>query len=327
MALLSSPRPSQAQTTLNPFFQFGAGGASTTLNPNVQYGQVYNQRSSIGNMQTTLNPNVQFGNLYAPTQPTQPKRQSTVPTAPSPYVPPPIVPSAPKKIDYSNDPLLQQAILGQTETQTEADARRLRDQKELLLGFGSQELARKILGNDPFVNTISDDPFKAMSTLALNRRQEIDNQRLASEALNQNNLFFSSTRGNTLADITRQRLLADAQGTQQVQGSLNSIEDQHAQVVAAIKAARQQAEQEAYQRALEAALASGWGGAGGTQGNGAAAPTPGPASFTQAPQLPFDITQTLGPGAAHTTLNPAVQFGVGGATTTLNPFVQFGRAY
>jgi hypothetical protein len=235
---------------------FGMQGAKQPRNAAVKPTYMTSPGRYPGNVQRA------YGSYQRTNQPVQrgPVAQTAQPQAPinTGYA----APAPPAPIDYSSDPILQQIIAGGNEALTGGKARMLRDQKQALLAFGSRDLARKLLGEDPFVDTVSDDPFTSMSALGLSRRQEMDDTRNTNEGLNKMNLFFSSERGDQLADVTRQRLLRDATSTNQFQSQLTSFQDVYAQLQEQVRQQRMQAEQEAYQRAIEAAIQSAYGGMG-----------------------------------------------------------------
>lgn len=161
-----------------------------------------------------------------------------------------------QQFTYAHDPLLQNTIAAGSSTLMGGRARMLDDQKKLLLQFGSREMARKLLGEDPFVDTVSDDPFTSLSTLGLSRRQELDDTREGNEAWNANNLFFSSTRGQGLADIARERMMRDYASTNALQAALTGVGDRYTGLEQTVAGQTRTAEQEAYQRAIQMGLAS-----------------------------------------------------------------------
>jgi hypothetical protein len=171
--------------------------------------------------------------------------------------------------------VLRDIISGGEAQLSAARARKLERQKQLLLAFGSQEMARKLLGDDPFVNTVSADPYTSMSTLGLSRRAEIDQSRDTTEQMNQSNLFFSSARGQSLAEIARQRMLRDYQATNEFQSGLGALNDEYSGMEAQIMAQRRAAEQEAYNRAIQDAIAHWWNAPAGAAGSSAAPAAPG----------------------------------------------------
>lgn len=228
--------------------------------PNNPYGTVYRGFPARPPVKGTFGPGKPVG-----PQPAQ---------GPAPAAPPPYPDLA--GLNYSSDPVLRDVISGGESQLSAGRARKLERQKQLLLAFGSQEMARKLLGDDPFVNTVSADPYTAMSSLALSRRAEIDQSRDATEQLNANgNLFFSSHRGQTLAEVARQRMLRDYQATNEVQSGLGALNDEYTGLEAQVMAARRAAEQEAYSRAIQEAIAKWWSAPAGGGASSAAAPPPG----------------------------------------------------
>jgi hypothetical protein len=164
-------------------------------------------------------------------------------------------------------------ITGQAnETIAQSKARLLRQQKEALLGFGSQSLASSILGNnDPLINSISGNPDQSFSFLANLKRQygsEVGApinwagaNRMglipqAEESLNQDNLWYSSTHADTLRSLEQQKLQTRDVEQQRVQGMLGGYQDQYLGDVTAAKNSIQNA---ILQRQAQLAMA-GYGG-------------------------------------------------------------------
>jgi hypothetical protein len=140
------------------------------------------------------------------------------------------------KLNYSFDPLLQTALQGGEMQLTGARARMLEQQKQLLLKFGSREMAQKLLGSDPFVNTVSDDPYAGTSDLAQSRYQEIADRNQADIANNKLNLFFSSSRAGDLATVARERLLRESALQNQLQSDLGGLSDNYTTIEQAVRA-------------------------------------------------------------------------------------------
>jgi hypothetical protein len=183
-------------------------------------------------------------------------------------------------LDYSHDPVLENLIASQNTALGTARNSQLEQQKQLLLSFGSQEMARKLLGDDPFVNTVSADPNTSLSTLGISKRQELDAMREADETVyGPANLNFSSARTRGLADITRQRILRDAGYETDMQAALQGLTDQYGNLVNQFGAERRSAEQQAYDRAIQMAISKflyGGGAGTGAGAGGSTATTPGP---------------------------------------------------
>jgi len=90
-----------------------------------------------------------------------------------------------------------------------AKSNALAQKKDALLGFGSKELAMKVLGmgaNDPFIQSISDNPDTSFSWLAReNFRNRMDTG-VTEGNLNAGNLFYSGARGVALQNLARTHL-------------------------------------------------------------------------------------------------------------------------
>lgn len=175
----------------------------------------------------------------------------------------------PPRVDYSGDPILQQIIAGQDASLARGRAGLLDTQKQLLLRLGSQQLASKVLGNDPFVQTVGQDPF---SMLGLINRQYDQNRSAMDEDLNQANLFYSGARVKGQQDLAYERLRSENEAVTGTQDALTAAMSQFQGLQEQLYADRQQAEQEAYNRALELALAYGY--TGEQPGSGAPASQP-----------------------------------------------------
>jgi hypothetical protein len=105
----------------------------------------------------------------------------------------------------------------------------LEEQKRILLEFGSKELARSVLGNDPFVDTISDNPDTSTSILGrlgYNYRQQ---QQGFNEASSEGNLFYGGGRGVGLRDLAHQNLLNVSDATSTARQQLTASQDTVAQ--------------------------------------------------------------------------------------------------
>jgi hypothetical protein len=95
--------------------------------------------------------------------------------------------------------------------------------RSLLMGFGSQEMARKILGaNDPSIAGISDAPG-GMSTLAQLHRGYDQNVHNTDESLNRSNLFYSGYRGTQDANLAYNYGLGRFNAEQALQKALDAI--------------------------------------------------------------------------------------------------------
>lgn len=104
-------------------------------------------------------------------------------------------------------------------------AKSLEEKKRILLGFGSKELARSVLGNDPFVDTISDNPDTSTSTLGALGYQYRQQQQGFNETSNASNLFYGGGRGLGLRDLAHQNLVDVANATTTARGQLTASDD------------------------------------------------------------------------------------------------------
>lgn len=126
---------------------------------------------------------------------------------------------------YQTDPILAQIQAAGLRNVGDAEAAAKEQTWNALLGFGSQELARKVLGNDPRIQTISDDPNTSFSTLAQIGRAYHDNVRHSDDTDNAANLFYSSARIGHLADESYHNQSNIATATAAVQNRLSQIQD------------------------------------------------------------------------------------------------------
>lgn len=143
--------------------------------------------------------------------------------------------------------------------------------KQLLLGYGSVELAKKFLdANDPLLATISADPEKSMSFLAQSTKGFNEGNRQIDESSNQPglNLFFSSARAGNLKENAYQRQLRDSQEATSVNSGIQGAEDTWSQTMFQLAMMQRQLEREAAWAAAMAAAQGGYGGGGGQGQNG-----------------------------------------------------------
>lgn len=188
-----------------------------------------------------------------------PQPRVSRPPVTSPPVSPPTAPGSsrapsapPSAYDLSTDPVLQQiqAMAGQSDQQANASA--LRQREQLLTGYGDQNLAAAVLGqNDPYVQAAANNPTSTLAQLRTQHDQQLHD---LLEQLNQANLFYS---GNRIVQEQRgaqdyQNQLANAAAT--VQNSLDTIGGNLASALASSQAQRIQGLQDAYNRALQAPL-------------------------------------------------------------------------
>ena len=182
--------------------------------------------------------------------------------------------AAPKPIDYSSDAWLQD-FLGQYNAESGSDqAGTLDKQKQLLLGFGSKELARKLLGeNDPFVNSISDDPSNSFSVLANLRRRYDQTVANTNQLLNKQNLWFSGYRGKQLGEMATANLQDINEQTGMAQGKFTELGDALLARQSQRTKDKRTAEFEAWQRAVDEAEKSGSAPPGSETPTGTGFPT------------------------------------------------------
>jgi hypothetical protein len=137
-----------------------------------------------------------------------------------------------------------------TQKEQLAKANLLRLQKQELIGYGSQSLARSILGEDPTLGAISDDPRSSFSFLANLRRSygvPIGQQENwmgaartgyipeAEEAMNPDNLWFSSYHADRLRQLQQQQLMEQSKEEQRIQGTLGGYQQDYLDAVNAAK--------------------------------------------------------------------------------------------
>ncbi len=215
--------PGQIQTVM-PYRESGGGGPIQTVMP-------YRESGGISQQPTPKLPNVPSTN-----------------TVGNPY-------------DVSGDPILQQVLGNNVRTLNQAAAQRTEDQKKLLLGFGSSELAKKMFGGDQsFVDSVAGNPFSVLGQIAHQYEGRGGQINQANENLNQNNLFYSSERtGNVLPELYRQRQSSEYDATQNVQNALDQISQAYTGVQNQNAQNEISARQDAANRATQAALQSGYG--------------------------------------------------------------------
>lgn len=224
------------------------------------------------------------------------------------------------KLDYQADPILQKVLAAMKAGLTTARGNALSQYKDLLLGFGSQELAKttlsKLLGQagysdlpggkkiDKFLASVSDNPDTSQSTMAQLARALREATRTTNEGMSSSqggNLFFSGAHARSLRDLDYQHQAQTANATQALrqalfgasQGELATEQSWSQQILAA--------EEAAYSRALQVALANaamasggygsgGSGDGGGSGGDGGS--TPGQVTPANAPaNAPGQISQ------------------------------------
>lgn len=203
--------------------------------------------------------------------------------------------SAGGMLDYSTDPVLQQIQALATRNVGDAEATALAAKKQNLIRLGDPGLARATIGDQ---GTALAAQQNQQSTLAQLAKQYADAKIAHDKTLNNLNLFYSSTRGNTIGEDAKGYLNQQSAAQQAAQDALSQIDAVLAQARQAAAAQRLQAEQDAYARALAAAanatapVDTGAGTGTGTGGAGGGTTTP-----------PIDIPGLVGP-AVNTRYQP-----------------------
>jgi hypothetical protein len=176
-------------------------------------------------------------------------------------------------VNYSGDPILQRIrSLAQADLEA-AQADALKSQKDLLMQLGAPKLVRGVFGvknpktgnyvldaimkggklvhkdqgEKSFLQAVRQNPTSQLGTLQTGYK---DTVRQTEADLNSRNLFYSGTRGRTLADLLRERNSGRAQLVFGAQQGLDSI---LRNLLASKQTYRQTiggAEEAAYQRAL-----------------------------------------------------------------------------
>lgn len=215
---------------------------------------------------------------------------------------------------YSFDPALQGILAAQEGTISKAKTDALDQQRQSLIGFGSQELAREMLGaNDPTLAAISDNPDAATSTLAALNRNYRGQQVTLDDSLNKENLWYGGWHGKELGDLNQQKAQDVADATAQERAAIAQILSSLAATTTGARNAEQQAELEAALRAQQATTGNAAGdpsvaqgdspGAYGIAGNGVTVgdPMPDTAAIVAA-------YQAAHPGAAGAAPSPYAPF-------------------
>jgi hypothetical protein len=197
-------------------------------------------------------------------------------------------------VDYSQDPILQQATAAiQAQTQ-QAEAAALANERQSLIRYGSGDLLRQVLGGKASESDIAAADKNTYGTV-----QELgrwNNRALSGidTAANRNNLYFSSTR-------QRDRGLQQEDFGRQQTRTANQLQDVLTGIAQGLLAAKQQAQQQllgaeesAYNRALQLAMAQAYYGAGAQAAMNPFDPgVDGAAALSQpAGYAPWDMTDT-----------------------------------
>lgn len=157
-------------------------------------------------------------------------------------------------LDYSSDPILQQFYGQDTRNRQGLSGDLLENQKRILTGFGSRELASKILGqNDPSLDAIGNNPFSTLANLTTQYGQQ---RYQTNEAENQQNLWFSSDRQRLLGELGQQELGAKAAASNTAEGTLAQLMSNYLSQLQGLGDQRLTQEGNAYQRAIQAAAAN-----------------------------------------------------------------------
>lgn len=109
-----------------------------------------------------------------------------------------------------------------------------KQRRDILMGFGSRELASKYMKNDPLLATISDAPT-SMSWLGQENYGYGLNQKNTNENLNASNLFYGGARNVALSQLAHKHLADVFNQTRSVQDLLNNIDTSTASSIADLK--------------------------------------------------------------------------------------------
>lgn len=182
---------------------------------------------------TVMPPGAMMGGYTETNLPTAP----IVPTAPTiarPNVRPNITPASTAGaqtrstvFDPSTDPMVAAVQAANAAAMTQMRAKAKEQQRQMLIGYGSQELAKKVLGaDDPTIGSISHNPNTSTSTLARIARGYRETVASNEEQLNKANLFYGGYRLKRLGDLSYQNQAQQADAAQQMQAALQGIQDQ-----------------------------------------------------------------------------------------------------
>lgn len=198
-------------------------------------------------------------------------------------------------LDYSSDPILQKYIAAMDAAMKTTRGNAVSDYENLLLGFGSQKMARdfltKLLGSKEYADAagvgmahdgdlpkpiediiggISDNPDTSQSTLGRISRALREATRSTNSNFNKANLFFSGSRGRGLRDLDYENQGQIADATQALQQALTGIGRGVTGTEQQWQMGLMSAEESAYMRALQQALAAASGASGSGDFAGAA---------------------------------------------------------
>lgn len=259
--------------------------------------------------------------------------------------------------DPRTDPFVANLLNTQRTGRATTGAQLAQQTRDLLVGFGSKELANAILaGNpysvagdqsnpmatlDPFLNLVSDDPYNSVSTLGqenwgylygggpLGQGSNIGTIPF-NEAENAANLWYGGGRQFGLGQAARAHQLNVGQETRDTQANLAALSKQWLDYLGTQQSDLTSAESDAYTRHLTSGPGTSGGTDGGTGGGGAVtAGGPGPAPTnpnapsvtpTGAVNIPtiVDPSGTVAPVDTSTYSGPNIQ-------QTVVPWDQFGQ--
>lgn len=233
----------------------------------------------------------------------------------------------PTSVSYMDDPILQKMIAARDAALKTTRGNAVGDYEDLLLGFGSQQIAHDFLGKllsnpdyasaagvgaasggklpsaiESLIGGISDNPDTSQSTLGRISRALREATRQTDSNLNGANLFFSGTRGRALRDLNYENQGQVSDATQALQQALTGITRGVTGAEQSWQMQMLSAEEAAYMRALQSALASA-GGASGV-GTGIAMP-PAPPGTSAMPPAP-NANPAVAGKSAFGTLDPAI---------------------
>jgi hypothetical protein len=193
------------------------------------------------------------------------------------FTPPPAVAAAPEGDGgaLGQDPVDQAAKAESNRLRTQAASGSLASAKDLLLGYGSQTLAKQTLDSlmqDPniaamftpadeaaFLASISDNPDTSTSTLARLGRSQRERSGAQDEQFNDANLFYSGARAKALGDQSYGFQTETADAKSQIDSALGNVMKSYTAALDAARAGDLAGYQQAYDRALQEALQYGTG--------------------------------------------------------------------
>lgn len=194
--------------------------------------------------------------------------------------------------NWENDPFLMQTKALIAKSRTEAEATKNDSLRKSILSSGIGALAEKLFGGDTaFIQSVKDNPFSGMGEIRNMYEGVTGKINQTNEALNQDNLFFSSYRtGTALPAVYRERQGDEYDLTNQTQSAIDSVNAAYANKLDQLQMQELQAQQEAWMRAMQSGAYGGYGpssGGGGGPGGGGGDPANGarPGEWADLPLL------------------------------------------